>query len=219
MMAAYDETYVPDAMESLACFFDYGVNDYGAEGSELADLFAMSKVARAFERGESRVVAGMGGFELFCALSRELGYADDGFVSPQVRYGKTREYWVGWTAAYAQWRLGLSFDDLFALVPYDDFAVLYGPFHEASEEMFCDEVARRLTSWNRRTRLQAFRMAAGLTQRELASKSGVSLRSVQMYEQRNKDINRAQAGSLLRIARCLACTIEDLLEPEIEDVR
>ena len=34
----------------------------------------------------------------------------------------------------------------------------------------------------------------------------------QVYEQRNKDINKAQALSLAKIARELACGIEDLLE-------
>ena len=42
--------------------------------------------------------------------------------------------------------------------------------------------------------------------------SGVSLRSIQMYEQRNKDINKAQSESLYRLAKALGCTMEDLLE-------
>lgn len=33
-----------------------------------------------------------------------------------------------------------------------------------------------------------------------------------MYEQRNKDINKASAESLYRISRVLGCTIEDLIE-------
>lgn len=33
-----------------------------------------------------------------------------------------------------------------------------------------------------------------------------------MYEQRNKDINKASAESLYRISKVFGCTIEDLLE-------
>jgi DNA-binding Xre family transcriptional regulator len=33
-----------------------------------------------------------------------------------------------------------------------------------------------------------------------------------MYEQRNKDINKASAETLYRISKVLGCTIEDLLE-------
>jgi DNA-binding Xre family transcriptional regulator len=33
-----------------------------------------------------------------------------------------------------------------------------------------------------------------------------------MYEQKNKDINKAQAMTLAKIARVLGCDVEDLLE-------
>ena len=53
-----------------------------------------------------------------------------------------------------------------------------------------------------------------MSQAELAREAKVSLRSIQMYEQRNKDINKAQAITLARIARTLGCDVEDLLENE-----
>lgn len=62
------------------------------------------------------------------------------------------------------------------------------------------------------TNLKRIRTAYGCTQAELAEKAGVSLRSIQMYEQRNKDINRASAESLYRIAKVLGCSMEDLIE-------
>ena len=52
----------------------------------------------------------------------------------------------------------------------------------------------------------------GCTQAELAKRSNVSLRSIQMYEQRNKDINKASAETVLSLAKVLGCTMEDLLE-------
>jgi len=33
-----------------------------------------------------------------------------------------------------------------------------------------------------------------------------------MYEQRNKDINKASADTIYRIAKVLGCTMEDLME-------
>lgn len=56
------------------------------------------------------------------------------------------------------------------------------------------------------------RNAIGYSQKQLAELSGVSLRSIQMYEQRQKDINKAQSDSLYRLAKVLGCTMEDLLE-------
>lgn len=46
----------------------------------------------------------------------------------------------------------------------------------------------------------------------LARRSGVSLRSIQMYEQRNKNINKASAETLYRLAKVFSCSVEDLLE-------
>ncbi len=62
------------------------------------------------------------------------------------------------------------------------------------------------------TNLKRIRTAFGVTQKELAEMAGVSLRSIQMYEQRNKDINKAQSDSLYRLAKALGCAMEDLLE-------
>ena len=55
-------------------------------------------------------------------------------------------------------------------------------------------------------------MAYGCSQAELAKKSGVGLRSIQLYEQRKKDINKAGAESLYKISKVLGCAMEDLLE-------
>ena len=62
------------------------------------------------------------------------------------------------------------------------------------------------------TRLQRFRKYAELTQLALSEKSGVSLRSIQMYEQRKKDINKAQVNTLISLSKTLGCSVEDLFE-------
>ena len=49
-------------------------------------------------------------------------------------------------------------------------------------------------------------------QSELAKESGVPLRSIQMYEQRNNNIDKAQAQTVYKLSRVLGCNIEDLLE-------
>ena len=43
-------------------------------------------------------------------------------------------------------------------------------------------------------------------------KSGVSLRSIQMYEQRQNNIDKAQAHTLYKLSVALGYDIEDLLE-------
>ena len=66
------------------------------------------------------------------------------------------------------------------------------------------------------TRLKTIRENRGISQIELSKLSGVKLRSIQMYEQKVNNIDKAQAGTIYKLSRVLGCTIEDLLEsPEI----
>lgn len=62
------------------------------------------------------------------------------------------------------------------------------------------------------SKLKSRREAVGLSQSELANKSGVNLRTLQDYEQGRKDINKAQALTLYKIAQALDTTIEELLD-------
>lgn len=59
--------------------------------------------------------------------------------------------------------------------------------------------------------LKDLRTAAGITQAELAKKSGVSLRMIQYYEQGFKDLSKAALETGIRIADALNCDPRDLL--------
>ena len=67
------------------------------------------------------------------------------------------------------------------------------------------------------TKLAYFRTKKGYTQKRLSEVSKVSYRMIFGYEQGTKDINKANAFTLFRLAAALDCTIEDLLEIEKED--
>ena len=58
----------------------------------------------------------------------------------------------------------------------------------------------------------AARLACNMTQKELAEKSGTSLRMVQLYEQRKQDIRKAEAQTLVNLSRVLGCGVEDLFD-------
>ena len=68
------------------------------------------------------------------------------------------------------------------------------------------------------TQLQMLRRMLGYSQKMLAEKSGVSLRMIQQYEQRAKDINRASGTKLFALARTLGCNMEDLMEFDVNEV-
>jgi transcriptional regulator with XRE-family HTH domain len=84
--------------------------------------------------------------------------------------------------------------------------------HEADITKFADIADEKIREYFNETNLKRFRTSYGCSQSELAKLSGVSLRSIQMYEQRNKDINKASAETLYRISKALGCRIEDLIE-------
>ncbi len=69
------------------------------------------------------------------------------------------------------------------------------------------------------TYLQLNRKEAGLTQKQLAERSGVNLKMIQKYETGEKDINHARAITIWRLAFALGCPMTHILEatPEFHD--
>lgn len=66
------------------------------------------------------------------------------------------------------------------------------------------------------TNLQRLRLAAGLSQSQLAKAANVKLRSIQAYEQKAKDINKLQLQSACKLAKVLSIRPEELLEDDEE---
>ena len=66
--------------------------------------------------------------------------------------------------------------------------------------------------------MQTLRKSIGYSQKALAEKSGVTLRMIQQYEQRAKDINKATGMNLVALAKTLGCRVEDLLEQSLDEI-
>lgn len=64
--------------------------------------------------------------------------------------------------------------------------------------------------------LQHYRKRAGLSQAQLAEKVDISHRTLQDYEQNRKPLEKAAAITVLRMARILGCSVEDLIEEDEE---
>ena len=212
-MRAYKEIYLSHAAKSLGSMLDYAVNDCKIDGGIVLHMFIASGLAGEFERGNPKVIAGISGVEL-AVIAIEAATGAIPAVSPREHHYRTQEYWAGWALAQYQWYTAMSFSYILRFLPFDDILRMYPTLHEADITKFyasADEV--RLREFPQ-TNLKRIREAAGLSQAQLANEAEVSLRSIQMYEQRNKDVNRAQAITLAKIARILACEVEDLLENE-----
>ena len=62
--------------------------------------------------------------------------------------------------------------------------------------------------------LKHYRERVGLSQAQLATKAGISARTLQDYEQGRKPLEGARAVTVLTLARILGCTVEDLIDPQ-----
>lgn len=211
MTHAYQETYLSKAQATLGDAFDYAINTCGISGEDFIKLFTASSVSRRMENGEPAFLAGKSGIEIAADVVLETTGKQLEDI-PEERFSRSREYWIGWAICYYQWYSSRSFRDIFRVLAFEDLQNMYYTLHEADITKVVGIVDTRIREYFQDTNLKRIRIVYGCTQKELAKRSGVSLRSIQMYEQRNKDINKASAETLYRISRVLGCAIEDLLE-------
>lgn len=61
------------------------------------------------------------------------------------------------------------------------------------------------------TKLQEVRQAAGLSQRQLSERSGISLRTIQHYEIGERDIRKAAVETVLALSEALGCDINKII--------
>ena len=213
MMNAYSELYLDDAMCNLGDMLEYAVCDLGYDPDRFWDWFISSGIAEKFEKGNPKYIAGMSGFELAEAVLKETNIKWEKKEPACIEF-RGKEYWGGWILAYYQWITGKRFEDIVkGGLPISKILSMY-ILHEADESKFV-ESANRIMSRNeqeRKTKLYQIRKARGFTQQQLSDASGVTLRMIQLYEQRQNDINKAQVHVVVNLAKVLGCDVEDLLE-------
>ena len=211
MIHAYQEIYLSKAQSVLGDAFDYAVNTCGIPGNDFVKLFIASSVSKRMENGEPAYLSGKSGIEIVREIVAETK-GQELQIEPQDHFGRSREYWIGWAVAYYQWYSGRKYRDIFKVISFEDLQKMYYTLHEADITKFVDIVDSKIKEFFPETNLKRIRTTYGFTQAELAERSGVSLRSIQMYEQRNKNINKASADTMYRFAKALGCTMEDLIE-------
>ena len=219
MTHAYDEQYLSDAMNNLGEMMDYAVNTCHFEINEFFDMFLVSDLAVQFAKGTPRVVSGMSGVELAMEIVRKSGAADVDLPDAEAEYDRSPEYWCGWIVAFYQWYTGVSFREISQIVSMTEIRKMYPTLHEASELKFVDTVNAIARRKKPPTKLRMLRKACGYSQKELAEKSGVNLRTLQEYDNRAMDINRATGGTLIALSKVLGCQVEDLLEYDYAEVK
>lgn len=207
---AYNNSYLEDSMQALGAMLDYAVNTCNQDLEQFCYRFFCSGVARSLFQFSPKYM-GLSGIELASLVARRTG---DGLreALPHIDVGSP-EYWTGWALAYVSWSLNMDYETLHkkgvsAKALLNGYTVLHEADLSKTVDVAREWLMKGAVSVNP---LKRQRMLAGLTQKELASLSGVPLRVIRSYEQGQRSLENAGAESALRLSRALSCQIEDLL--------
>ena len=208
---AYDEAYVHSAQNILGHAVDFAVISLELDPDEFGNAFSVSNASKQFASGNPRYVAGINGCEL-TRIVLEQTKTPFNDTEDAMYLDKSPEYWSGWALAFYQWFSARSFTEILTAVHLSEIITMYPVYHEMDIEHFAQHMNELMKKAVPFTRLKAKRNNCGMSQSELASESGVALRQIQLFEQRQRDINSAAAITLLRLSKALHCQIEDLIE-------
>ncbi len=213
MIRAYDKSLLFWAQRHLGTFLDYSVNTLAYPIDTIWTLFLSSPVSLSFSRGETNTILGRSGKELVLDV---LSYSGYGVIETEETKekdsGRSEEYWTGWSLAYYQWYTSLSFDEIDESIPINEIRNLYYPYHEMDLSQLVEIMERIRNERIKETKLKRIRQNVGISQKELSSLSGVPVRTIQQYEQRQKDINKASGETILKLSKALCTRMEELLE-------
>ena len=208
---AYDESYIATAQNILGHAVDFAVMTLNISPDLFGNAFAISTISKQFAAGNPKYIAGMNGCELARAVLNETHIPFDD-AEDSMFLDKSAEYWAGWSLAFYQWYSSLTFIDILTALPLSKIIRMYPVYHEMDIMHFVEKAESLIKEAYPLTRLKMRRINCNLSQSELASLSGVAIRQIQLFEQRQRNINNASAITLLRLSRSLNCRIEDLME-------
>lgn len=202
MIPAYDRKYLERIRFLVGRLFDIAINDIGIKLDDFWIILTSSELIKKIECADPSII-GKSGIELMKEL---IGYD----FEYKVRLGGSKEYWLGWALAYYVWNKNVTYQSVTTYIDVFDVELLYSPYHEMDIRSFCEKLDE-LTG-NNINKLKKRREEMGYSQKKLAEITEIPIRTIQQYEQGQKDINKASGLYLLKIKQALMCRIEDIME-------
>ena len=223
-MNAYDECYIEDAMNIFGEMFDYAVNVLNYDIDTFFSCFLSSSISKNFETGNPKYISGMSGADLALYVLKSIGIEQDyKEVRPNKIFNKydtkkyfdnnSIEYWVGRIMAYFQWYKNISFKEI-ALNDLSPSAI--SKFYDLNKKDTMSFIMQmnaifEKSYYSKETPLAKYRKLCNLTQKKLSELSGVSLRMIQLYEQRQNDLSKASVDVVINLANVLGCDVKELI--------
>ncbi len=229
---------VNKACISVGKMLDHAVYSLHQNADTFFALFITSGLAAKLQKADINIISGNSGIELSYEVMKRCGISYER-TTPRHTTGLSKEFYAAHALAHIQYDTGISYNELIHIISVSDIIRLYDSYHsravsllpwqmsdsdraEAIEEIksgFTDELrsafeAAGINSLHikKETHLKEMRLRNGLSQSRLAAASGIPVRTIQQYEQRRKDINKASADSIIRLAYVLNCEPSSLLE-------
>lgn len=204
-MNAYNDFYLSEAQDWLGEFFETSVHVLHMDLEEIWKRFILSHYSLLFGSGDPFTICGKSGSEVAFEL------CDKRVDELPFIYERTKEYWLGWSLAYYQWEKNIPFSFIANRIDINKMLLHYYPYHEMDISQFC-ELMDSIAKKKKETNLKSMRLSRGLSQKELADLTSIPIRTIQQYEQKQKNINNAQANYVLALAQALSCSPRDILE-------
>ena len=211
MIHAYDEQYLLGAKKRLSIVVDYLAYDCECSDKEIEKILGKSKYLKMFAEGNPLYLAGMSGVELAKLVASEFLDANK-LTKYEPSLEKSPEYWAGWVLAAYSWYSFKDLERILYAVSFTEILKMYPVYHEMDINRFYEAMDEKVKRGTVETNLKTIRQLRELSQSQLSKLSGVSLRSIQLYEQKVNDIDKAQVQTLYKLSKVLDCPIEKLLE-------
>lgn len=205
-MNAYSDLYIDEAQDWLGELLETAVYVLNIELDDFWNCFIFSHYSLALGSGDPFTICGKSGSEAAFEISGKSK------TKLPFIYDRTPEYWLGWALAYYQWEKNIPFSFITRGISINDLLLLYKKYHEIDVTYFCREIDRIIATHKKETNLKRMRTRCKFSQKQLALITNIPLRTIQQYEQGQKNINKAQANYVIALAQALSCSIREILE-------
>ncbi len=224
-MGAYNKIYLENVKHNFGAMLDCGINVLGFDNKTFYNMFLASTISGKINRGDCYNVCTLGGVELAELVVNQAmnntkyvhvkKAADPSFnerLDNAIVHVNSPEYWAGTIIAEYAWEKNISYQELNKYVSIDDFVSLYDSFGNVDSMMIRIQLDEMFDKAKEVSNLKSRRELMELSQKELAEASDVPLRTIQQYEQRQKNINNAKVSYLISLSSVLKCDVRDIME-------
>lgn len=197
------------AIELVAEMFEYAKSYYRMNCDRFFELFNETYISDSIYNLNIICVYGKSSIELVDDIIKTIDVKTHNHHSKSL-VRAPKHYWLGLIIASYCIGKRISFKEFEKKVNLVDLLNMYDIMHEAAQLRMIDEIDNIIR--RQEPCLAQIRKSKGMSQKELSILSNVSLRSIQMYEQRQKSISKASFETVRNLARALAINIDDLYD-------